>query len=88
MKFIAKIIWFITYIPAGMALFFTMCIGIGIILLVVDFASLLIAIFKGVPFFTVIEFPPGFISGLYLCFGIRMWIAEVYDWDITEFTIE
>lgn len=79
MKNVARILWYVTYIPAGMALFFTMALGIGLIMLVFDIVGLIINE-RG-------EFPPGFFVIIYSSLFIRIGIAQIYDWDITEFTI-
>lgn len=81
MRLIGKIVWYLTYFPFGMALALTMCLGIGLLMLVVDFISLF---FNG----STMEWPKGFFVGIYLAAAIRYWIGYLCDWDVTNFKAE
>lgn len=80
MRFILKLIWIITYIPMGLALAFTMMLGIGVFLLLVDLFQIGYWIVIGIKP-TGGEFPIGFFTGIYAIAALRVWIGEKTGWD-------
>lgn len=72
------------YVPMGMALAFTMMLGIGVFLLLVDLFMIGYWMWTGnKP--NGGEFPIGFFVVLYSSAAVRVWMSRKMDWDETEF---